>query len=163
MEKAFRSARLGWVLLAFLTLSLASAAMAVAPPVLWPVISARSPGFQRVVVGGAGRRRCRPSPGPLRGAGCAAGDCRTRRRRHRRNGARVADVRDVKADASPISVLGAGTASWPGTGQPVLIVSGYGSSWDGMDRHPVPGNLPGGAVSYTGALVLLARLSRTRR
>ena len=52
--------------------------------------------------------------------------------------------------ASPISLEGAGTSQPVGTGQPVLIVSGYGSSWDGRDRHPVPGNFLEEPFSYLG-------------
>ncbi len=37
-----------------------------------------------------------------------------------------------------------------GNGQPVLVVSGYGSTWDGNSRHPVPGNFMEVPFSYRG-------------
>jgi hypothetical protein len=60
---------------------------------------------------------------------------------------------------SPAPGTGAGAApvaSGPpvrrevGSGQPVLIVSGYGSTWDGRSRHPIPGDYLEQQFSYRG-------------
>jgi len=135
---------LGWILLAFLTLSLASAAMAVAPPALWPAISALTGlfnawswvGLVHVVVDRRPARHVVPAV-PLATialVGVIIGGTMIG----------FAHVRAVKADASPLAVPG------PGGGQPVLVVSGYGSSWDGTGRHPVPGNFFEEPFSYRG-------------
>ena len=149
-RRLFAPRALGWVLLAFLTLSLASAAMAVAPPVLWPVISGLTGlfnawswvGLVHVVVDRRPARYVVPAV-PLATValvGVVIGGTVLG----------FAHVRDVKADASPLGVAGASTGPPAGTGQPVLIVSGYGSSWDGRDRHPVPGNFLEEPFSYRG-------------
>src|SRR5579875_2514139 len=93
---------IGWVALAFVTLSLATSALAATPSALWPVICALSglfnawswSGLVGAVVGGT-------VAGFTRGTGATAG-----------------------ASPAPARVAG--------HGQPVLLVSGYGSSWDGQ-------------------------------
>ncbi len=160
-RRLFAPRALGWVLLAFLTLSLASAAMAVAPPVLWPVISGLTGlfnawswvGLVHVVVDRRPARYVVPAV-PLATValvGVVIGGTVLG----------FAHVRDVKADASPLGVAGASTGPPAGTGQPVLIVSGYGSSWDGRDRHPVPGNFLEEPFSYRGLSATAAPLPYT--
>ena len=135
---------LGWVFLAFLTLSLASALMAVAPPFLWPVISALTGlfnawswvGLVRVVVDRRPARYVVPAVplATLALVGVIIGGTLLG----------FAHPRAPKADASSLAAAG------PGGGQPVLVVSGYGSSWDGQDRHPIPGNFLEQPFSYRG-------------
>jgi hypothetical protein len=135
---------LGWVLLAFLTLSLASATMAVAPVFLWPVISALTGlfnawswvGLVHVVVDRRPARFVVPAVplAVLALVGVVIGGTLLG----------FAHVRAVRADASPL------LAEEAGGGQPLLVVSGYGSSWDGRDKHPVPGNFMEEPFSYRG-------------
>ena len=136
---------IGWVTLSFAVLSLATAAMALAPPYLWPLISALCglfnawawTGLVRVVVDRRPSRYLVPAV-PLAALGLIGVVI----------GGTVAGfghVRPAKADASPLVARAA-----PSKGQPVLVVSGYGSSWDGTSRHPVPGDFTEVPFSYSG-------------
>jgi hypothetical protein len=135
---------IGWVALSFVVLSLATASMAVAPPALWPLISALCGlfnawswrGLVRVVVDRRPARHVVPAV-PLATLALAAVVI----------GGTVigfGHVRPAKADASPLVPGDAGG------GQPVLVVSGYGSTWDGSNRHPVPGDFMEVPFSYRG-------------
>lgn len=134
----------GWVALCFVVLSVTTGTMAVAPPALWPFISALCglfnawswKGLVRVVVDRRPARHLIPAV-PLATValvavvvvGTVVG---------------FGHVRTARADASPLFKDPAGS------GQPVLVVSGYGSTWDGNSRHPVPGNFVEVPFSYRG-------------
>ena len=136
---------IGWVTLSFAVLSLATAAMALAPPYLWPLISALCglfnawawTGLVRVVVDRRPSRYLVPAV-PLAALGLIGVVI----------GGTVAGFGHVRAAKADASTLGARTA--PSKGQPVLVVSGYGSSWDGSSRHPVPGDFTEVPFSYSG-------------
>jgi hypothetical protein len=134
----------GWVGLAFVTLTVASAAIAASPPFMWPLISALAglfnawswTGLVRVVVDRRPARFVVPAvPVATLGligvviGGTAFG---------------FAHLRGANAEASPLADVG------QGAGQPLLVVSGYGSSWDGRSRHPVPGDFMEEPFSYRG-------------
>lgn len=137
----------GWVALVFVTMSVASAAMTAAPVVLWPVVAGASGVFNAwswvgLVHAVADRR-------PVRGMvpvapllalvliGSVVG------------GAVVGFGLASKAVASSEDP---GTAAPPGpsTVPAVLVVAGYGSSWDGRSTHPIPGNFLEARFSYRG-------------
>lgn len=135
---------LGWVLLSFLALSLATALISVAPAPLWPVISAACglfnawswTGLVRAVVDRRPARFVIPAVplATLALAGLVVGGTL----------AGFSHVHATPAEASPSD----GGAA--GRGQPVLVVSGYGSTWYGRSRHPVPGEFMEVPFSYRG-------------
>ncbi len=135
---------IGWVALCFVVLSLATATMAVAPPVLWPLIAGASGlfnawswrGLVRVVVDRRPARHLVPAVplATLALVGVVIGGTVIG----------FGHVRPAKADASPL------VSEPSGNGQPVLVVSGYGSTWDGAPVHPVPGNFIEVPFSYRG-------------
>ena len=134
----------GWVAFSFVALSLGTAAMAVAPRLLWPVISVVCGlfnawswrGLVRVVVDRRPARFLVPAV-PLATVALAGVVI----------GGTVIGFSHVRPDRADASTLVAGPA---GSGQPVLVVSGYGSTWDGNSRHPVPGNFMEVPFSYRG-------------
>jgi hypothetical protein len=145
---------IGWVTLSFAVLSLATAGMALAPPYLWPLISALCglfnawlwTGLVRVVVDRRPSHYLVPAV-PLATLGLIGVVI----------GGTVVGfghVRAAKADASPLVtspvVASPSMARTAGGGQPVLVVSGYGSTWDGISRHPVPGDFMEVPFSYRG-------------
>jgi hypothetical protein len=148
---------IGWVALSFVALSLATAGMAVAAPVLWPVIAAVCGlfnawswrGLVRVLVDRRPAHHLVPAV-PVATLALAAVVI----------GGTVigfGHVRPTKADASPLVQQAAGS------GQPVLVVSGYGSTWDGNTRHPVPGKFMEVPFSYRGLNAAGAPLPYTAR
>ena len=157
-RRLFAPRALGWVLLAFLTLSLASAAMAVAPPVLWPVISALTGlfnawswvGLVHVVVDRRPARYVVPAV-PLATValvGIVIGGTVLG----------FAHVRDVKADASPVSV----TVGQPVPASPCSLCPGtgrVGTGWTGTRSRGTSWR----SRSRTAASARPARRSRTRR
>jgi hypothetical protein len=150
----------GWVALAFVTLSVASAAMAALPVAFWPVVA---------VLGGLF------NAWSWVGLVHAVAD-----RRPAQHIVPVAALATLFLTGSVIggTVLGFNLASGAGastvgTGAPartraanvvasapvptaastklaVLIVSGYGSNWDGQASHPIPGNFVEVRFSYRG-------------
>jgi hypothetical protein len=135
---------LGWVTLTFVVLSLATAALAVAPRPLWPVICAGCGffnawswrGLVRVVVDRRPARHLVPAV-PLATLALAALVV----------GGTVIGFSHVRAEKADASTLLQEPA---GDGQPVLVVSGYGSTWNGAARHPVPGHFIEVPFSYKG-------------
>jgi len=135
---------IGWVALAFVTMSVAASVMAASPMALWPLISALSGlfnawswvGLVHAVVDRRPARWVVPAVplatlaliGTVIG-GTVAGFTR---------------ATSTNAGASSLS------AAPQGHGQPLLLVSGYGSSWDGQPEHPVPGNFTEERFSYKG-------------
>jgi hypothetical protein len=135
---------IGWVAFSFIALSLATAAMAVAPWYLWPVISAVCGlfnawswrGLVRVVVDRRPARFLVPAVPVATVAlvGVVIGGTVIG----------FSHVHPARADASTLVPVSSGS------GQPVLVVSGYGSTWDGSSRHPVPGDFMEVPFSYRG-------------
>jgi hypothetical protein len=137
----------GCVALAFLTLSVASAAMDALPRALWPLVAALGGLFNAwcwvVLVQSVADRRPVRHTVPVAAiaalaligtiiAGTTVGFGQ----------ARKAEVRALKARAV--------AAAEPDAGLSVLVVSGYGSSWSGQQSHPVPGNYTEQRFSYRG-------------
>jgi hypothetical protein len=135
---------IGWVALSFVTLSLAASAMAATPTLAWPIISALAglfnawswAGLVRALVVRRPARFVVPAVpvaiivlvGTVIGGTLIGFD----------------RGRTPDAGANQLSVRA------PERGQPVLLVSGYGSSWDGRAVHPIPGDFVEERFSYKG-------------
>jgi hypothetical protein len=135
---------LGWLVLVFVAMSLAGSATAATPSWLWPLVGVLSGLFNawswRRLVGSLVERR--PARYivpvvPLAALALVGGVV----------GGTVAALRDAR---------GAGAVEKPFDGpaitgaQAVLLVSGYGSSWDGQAPHPLPGDFLEEEFSYRG-------------
>jgi hypothetical protein len=146
-RRFFSVRALGWVLFAFGTLTASSAAIAMSPLALWPVVAVLSGlfnawswfGIVHAVVDRKPARRLVPVAAVALAA-LAGGVI----------GGTVAGFR--LASRSPARTLQPlATAPLAATGRAaVLIVSGYGSSWDGTPEHPIPGNFTEEPFSYRG-------------
>jgi len=136
---------LGWVVLVFATMSLAGALVATLPEWLWPLVAVAS-GFSnawswRGLVGAVVERR--PSHlivpvVPLAVLALVGGVI----------GGTVTgfhDARQAAAEDKPAAAAAPNTG-----GQPVLFVSGYGSSWDGQVQDRLPGDFAEEQFSYRG-------------
>lgn len=138
---------IGWVSLAFIVLSLGSALMAAAPSALWPLVAALCGlfnawswvGLVHAVVDRSPARHMVPVAGlaALALVGTVVGGTVLGF-----NLARNAEARPLLA-AEPQAVSRA-------DGPAVLIVSGYGSSWDGQPSRPIPGDFLEERFSYRG-------------
>lgn len=143
-RRTFVPRALGWVVLAFVVLSLTSALMAASPPAVWPLLSAAAGVFNAwcwvgvvsALVDRVPSRRIVPVV-PLSVivlvaiviGGTVLGFSR----------------------AQPPKLTETPPATAPSSGgPPVLVVSGYGSAWNGGDRHPVPGRFGEETFSYRG-------------
>ncbi len=141
----------GWVFLSFVVLSLSGSALDLLPRAAWPLVCALSGLFNAWAWAGAvhavvGRRAAR-IPVPLVPlavvalastvvAGTMLGFDRATRARD---------------DQAPAAAATAEPGAPPtGTGMAVLLVAGYGSSWDGRPAHPVPGPFYEERFSYRG-------------
>jgi hypothetical protein len=136
----------GWVALAFVGLSASSAATAALPVVLAPLVAVLSGVFNAwcwvgLVQAVADRQPARHHvPVAAIAALCVIGLV---------VGGTVAGFTAArKAVAS--SAGAAPPRSRPGAKAAVLVVSGYGSSWDGANVHPFPGDFTEERFSYRG-------------
>ena len=135
---------IGWVALSFLVLSMATAVIGVSPSFLWPFIAALTglfnawswSGLVRALVDRRPARHLVPvvPMATLALAGVIVGGTVLG----------FGHVREARAEASPLA------AQEIAMGQPVLVVSGYGSTWDGGSEHPVPGDFMEVPFSYRG-------------
>jgi hypothetical protein len=136
---------LGWVALAFFVLTLSTALMAYSPAALWPVVAAASGlfnawcwvGLVHAVVDRPVSRRVVPVvPVALCAlvGGVAGGAFAGFAHAHRVQALRSHEQASATAPSGP----------------PILVVSGYGSTWDGAPRHPIPGNFREVVFSYRG-------------
>jgi len=146
-RRFFSVRALGWVVFAFATLTVSSATIAMSPVALWPLEAALSGlfnawswfGVVHAVVDRKPARHLVPVPA-LALAALAGGVI----------GGTVAGFRVAsKSPARTFEPLA--TAPLATTGRPaLLIVSGYGSHWDGAVDHPVPGDFVEEPFSYKG-------------
>jgi hypothetical protein len=146
-RRVFSVRALGWVVLAFGTLTASSAVIAMSPLWLWPVVAVLSGlfnawswfGVVHAVVDRRPARRLVPVPAlalALLAGGVVGGTVA---------GFRVAS-RSPARTFQPLA-----TAPLAATGRPaVLVVSGYGSRWDGAPDHPIPGDFTEEPFSYRG-------------
>lgn len=133
---------LGWVALSFLVLTLATALMGATPLGVWPVVSALSGLFNAWTWRGLVRAvldRSSPRVMPVVPAAMAAFVALVA-------GGTVAGFSQVPAREAGVGPLT--PAEY--TGPPVLVVSGYGSTWGGGAVHPIPGNFVEERFSYRG-------------
>lgn len=150
--RRFASLRaLGWVALSFAVLTASSAAMSASPRVVWPVVAALSGlfnawswfGVVHAVVDRKPSRHKVPVAvlALLALAGVAVG------------GTVIGFNLARKSEAStlqPLVYTNVTPDNWPA----VLVVSGYGSHWNGAAEHPVPGNFFEEPFSYRGLSVV---------
>jgi len=138
---------MGVVLATFLVVTLGSLAAAPAPGWAVPLVAAVTGVFEAwawaaLVRALVGRRRARVLPvvpvGLVLLAGLVVGGASVGFDRAR--AAEAASPRPAPAPPPPV----------PLHGQPVLVVSGYGSIWRGEPVHPVPGNFDEVQFSYRG-------------
>src|SRR5579875_772544 len=151
-RRFFSVRALGWVLFAFATLSASSAAIAASSLALWPVVAVLSGLFNAwswfgVVHAVADRKpaRHRVPVAALALAALAGGVI----------GGAVAGFRLASKSPArtfqPLATAPLASTSPTATGrQAVLVVSGYGSHWDGAPEHPVPGDFTEEPFSYRG-------------
>ncbi|MGA3218117.1 MAG: hypothetical protein ABSE77_03400 [Acidimicrobiales bacterium] len=137
----------GGVALAFLTLSVASAAVDAVPAALWPLVAALGGLFNAwswvsLVHFVADRRPVRRTvPVAALAALALVGTVVA--------GTVIGFGQARKAEARSLQARSAALAE-PGYGLSVLVVSGYGSSWSGAQAHPVPGSYVEERFSYRG-------------
>lgn len=150
--RRFASLRaLGWVALSFAVLTASSAAMSASPRVVWPVVAALSGlfnawswfGVVHAVVDRKPSRHKVPIAvlALLALAGVTVG------------GTIIGFNLARKSEAStlqPLVYTNVTPDNWPA----VLVVSGYGSHWNGAAEHPVPGNFFEEPFSYRGLSVV---------
>jgi hypothetical protein len=147
-RRLFSLRALGWVVLAFAVLSASSAAMSAAPRVLWPVVAALSGLFNAwswfgVVHAVADREPARHKV-PVAALSVAALAAIV-------VGGTVLGFESAKrSPTSTFEPLATPPSPYASTGPAVLLVSGYGSSWDGTSEHPIPGNFIEEPFSYRG-------------
>ena len=132
----------GWVALSFLVLTAATAVMGATPLAVWPVVAGLSGLFNAWTWSGLVRAvldRSSPRLVPVVPAAILAFV------------ALVAGGTVAGFSQAPPPVAGVGPLT-PAeyTGPPVLVVSGYGSTWDGGATHPIPGNFVEERFSYRG-------------
>jgi hypothetical protein len=151
----------GFVVLAFLAMSLASAAMDTTPAPLWPLVAVLGGLFNawcwvklvHSVVDRRPVRRTVPVAAMVALAlvGTVIGGTLIGFGQARQAQARAASAAKAAA-ASGQSGEKAPAVAWsrPGTGLSVLVVTGYGSSWSGQEAHPVPGSYIEERFSYRG-------------
>jgi hypothetical protein len=146
--RRFASVRaLGWVALSFAALSASSAAMSASPRLLWPVVAGLAGlfnawswfGVVHAVVDRRPARRKVPVAAlqVLALAGVTVGGTVVGF-----NLARTSEAKTFVPLAEAPSTLDQGPA--------VLVVSGYGSHWDGQPEHPIPGGFFEEPFSYRG-------------
>jgi len=149
----------GWVALAFVTLSVASAAMAALPVVFWPVVAVLGGLFNAwswvgLVHAVADRRPAQhivpvSALATLFLIGSVIGG--TVLGFNLASGAGASTVgTGAPAHTTAAKVTSARVPTAASTKLAVLIVSGYGSSWDGQASHPIPGNFVEVRFSYRG-------------
>jgi hypothetical protein len=147
-RRFFSLRAIGWVALAFAVLSASSAAMSAAPRVLWPAVAALSGlfnawswfGIVHAVADRAPSRHKVPVAA-LSVATLAAVVV---------GGTIVGFDAARKSPADTFGPLAVPPEDGGGTGTALLVVSGYGSSWDGTSEHPIPGNFIEQPFSYRG-------------
>lgn len=142
---------LGWVALSFAVLTASSAAMSASPRVVWPVVAALSGlfnawswfGVVHAVVDRKPSRHKVPIAvlAVLALAGVTVGGTVIGF-----NLARKSEARTLQ----PLVYTNVTPDNWPA----VLVVSGYGSHWNGAAEHPVPGNFFEEPFSYRGLSVV---------
>jgi hypothetical protein len=137
----------GWVALSFVALSLASAVTAALPAALWPVVGVLTGLFNAwswvgLVDAVADRRPVRrlvpvAAIAALALIGVVAGGT-------------VLGFSLARKPVAGASVRGRPAPVPPGARAAVLVVSGYGSHWDGHSVHPFPGDFVEERFSYAG-------------
>jgi hypothetical protein len=137
----------GWVALAFLTMSVASGAMDAVPAALWPLVAALGGLFNawcwvRLVRTVADRRPVHHAVPVAAIAALALIGAVVGGTVLGFGQARKAELRALKAPGV--------SSPEPGSGLSVLVVTGYGSSWSGEEGHPVPGRYIEERFSYRG-------------
>lgn len=147
-RRFFSLRALGWVFLAFAVLSASSAAMSAAPRALWPVVAVLSGLFNAwswfgIVHAVADREPARHKV-PVAAFSVAALAAVV-------VGGTVVGFKAARKSPPRVFARLAVPAAGPvATGPGLLVVSGYGSSWDGVPEHPVPGNYTEEPFSYRG-------------
>lgn len=134
----------GWVAFTFVVLTASTAVMAASPLGLWPFISALTGLFNAwswvgLVHGVVDRRPARHLVPVVPVALAALIGIVI--------GGTVLGFAHARPKTQATNVLAPAAKQ---TGPPVLVVSGYGSTWNGHDRHPIPGNFLEVAFSYRG-------------
>jgi hypothetical protein len=143
-RRPMRPRAIGWILLAFVVFGIATLVMAEVPMGLWPLVAAAAGVFNaycwRGLVGAVVDRPAASRVVPLVPVGVVAlvgvviG------------GAVLGFSRAHPHEPPPTAVPPAKVAG----ATPLLVVSGYGSTWDGRIRHPVPGDYYEQQFSYRG-------------
>lgn len=148
----------GWVVCAFIVLTLSSAVMAGLPEAFWPLVAVLSGLFNAwswtaLVHAVVDRRPARHTvpvaaltavvvAGTIVG-GAVLGFSAARNAQPKR----VTAAAHPAGNASPVVK---GTSPERPKGPALLIVSGYGSTWDGQPDHQIPGNYIEERFSYRG-------------
>lgn len=155
----------GWVAGSFVTLSVASALMAASPAALWPVIATLVGAFNawswvglvHTVVERRPARHIVPFPGlaalGLAGiviGGTVLGFSMTQGPSVGRAGGPASAGTSGRAAAPPNATPARPSAARHQKGPALLIVSGYGSRWDGLPDDPIPGGYIEERFSYKG-------------
>ncbi|MGH9029776.1 MAG: hypothetical protein ACRDV4_09200 [Acidimicrobiales bacterium] len=142
-RRSLTARALGWVLLAFFVLSASAAAMSAVPAALWPLVSALSGLFNAWswvgLVHAVSDRRPARHVVPVVPVALVALVC----------GVTAGAVLGF-SHAHPHDAGGSDADDADRGSQPVLLVSGYGSTWDGRARHPIPGDFYEQQFSYAG-------------
>jgi hypothetical protein len=145
-RRTLRMRAIAWVAASFVVLSLSTAVMSAVPEGVWPIVAVLSGVFNAwswwgVVHAVADRRpQARVVPMvPLALLVLVGGVI----------GGTILGF--SHAHPKPAGVgIGPPSGPPPQRAQPVLVVSGYGSTWDGASRHPIPGDFYEEQFSYAG-------------
>ncbi len=138
----------GGVALAFLALSLGSAAMDVVPPELWPVVAIAGGIFN--AWSWVSLVHCVADRRPVRHAVPVAAIAAVALVATVIGGTVIGFGEARQAQTRALRARAAAAAAGPAFGPSVLVVSGYGSSWSGGQAHPVPGSYAEERFSYRG-------------
>ncbi len=135
---------IGWVAFTFVVLTVSTAVMTAAPEGLWPLIAALTGLFNAwswvgLVHGVVDRRPARHLVPVVPVALAALVGIVI--------GGTVLGFVHARPRYQATSVLSPAARE---TGPPVLVVSGYGSTWSGKEIHPIPGNFLEEPFSYRG-------------
>jgi hypothetical protein len=134
---------LGWVALSFVVLSLSTGVMAGVPSAVWPIVAGLCGlfnawawvGLVHAVVDRRPARRVVPVV-PVALVALV--------------GVTILGTIVGFSHNHPTTPVGTEAAPPSTGGQPLLVVSGYGSTWNGRAKHPIPGDFDEVQFSYKG-------------